>query len=60
MIFFLFQALDSLQKISDGSLDDIEFPDNLREIKEEPGDDFKVEVEEANYVEDLPDLQGDA
>ena len=46
--------MDSLQKISDGSLDDVEFPYDLRGIKQEPEDDFKVEVEETNYDGDFP------
>ena len=38
MYLIKFQALVLLQRISDGSLDDVEFPFDLQEIKQEPED----------------------
>ena len=38
MYLIKFQALVLLQRISDGSLDDVEFPFDLQEIKKEPDD----------------------
>ena len=38
MYLIKFQALVLLQRISDGSLDDVEFPYDLQEIKKEPDD----------------------
>ena len=40
-VHFIFQALDSLQQISDGSLDEIEFP-NLKIKQEEGLEDFDL------------------
>ena len=41
IVYNTFQALDSLQQISDGSLDDIEFPD-LKIKQEENVEDFDL------------------
>ena len=41
----LFQALDTLQHISDGSLEDIEFPRVPLEVKQEEGEDYTLPPE---------------
>ena len=39
---WIFQALDTLQQISDGSLDDIDFPGVSSEIKQEEAEEFEL------------------
>ena len=57
--FKSFQALPILQQISDGSLDDIEFPGESQEIKKEPEDfelpsyDFNADSDERDEKDDV-------
>ena len=53
-MYMYLQALDTLQLISDGSLDDVDFPGNSHEIKQEPEDfDLPANVDELDEKDDI-------
>ena len=58
-MYMYLQALDTLQLISDGSLDDVDFPGNSHEIKQEPEDfDLPANVDELDEKDDIHSLHG--